>query len=39
MLKRQRAEEGAEEAIPQDFMRGYSRVKPFPEKSGEWEDV
>lgn len=39
ILKRQREQEAAEDAAHRDIMREYYKDKPFPEKSGEWEDV
>ncbi len=37
--KRQREQEAAEDAAYRDTMREYYKDKPFPEESGEWEDV
>jgi hypothetical protein len=39
ILKRQREQEAAEDASYRDVMREYYKDKPFPEKSGEWEDM
>ena len=39
LLKQQREQEAAEEAAHRDLVRDYYKGRPFPEKSGEWEDV
>lgn len=38
-LKRQREQEDAEDASYRGVMREYYKDKPFPEMSGEWEDM